>query len=161
MRWRDAAIGAVILGLGLWWAWTAFGLLLYLSFPLVFIGVAILWTGIRRARFPRARGGAGVVDVDERQITYFGPGHGAAVSIDALVRVEVRTLGRGVEGLSWVFHAVGQPPLVIPGNAENAESLFDALAALPGVDYAAAGRAGEAEEEGVHLLWQKEQSALH
>ena len=161
MRWRDVAIGVALFSLGLWWAFTSFDLLFYLSFPVILLGAVIIWIGLRRARFPAARGGAGVVDVDERQITYFSANAGGAVSIDALVRVEVRSLGRGHDGLTWIFHSDAAPPLLVPGNAANAESLFDALAALTRVDYAAATRAGEAREPGLHLIWQKQRGRLH
>lgn len=160
-RWRDAGIGLALVALGVYWAMTALGALLYLAFPVMLFGGLLTWIGVRRARFPRAAGGSGVVDVDERQITYFGPQGGAAVSLDGLARIEVETFGMVQNRVTWVFHADGAPPLRVPGDAENAESLFDALSALPRVNYAAATRAAEATEPGVHTIWQKEARRLH
>ncbi len=162
-RWREVAVGVAVSALGLYWAMTTFGFLLYVSFALILGGLAIIVIGIRRARFPARGGGAGLVEVDERQITYFGPTGGAAISIDALVRVEVETTGQNGAGadLWWVFYGNGTAPLRVPGNAEGVASLFDALAALPGVNYQAATAAATAAGPNVFAIWSKERRRLH
>ncbi len=163
LRWREVGVGLIVLILGVYWAFTVFGFLLYFAFLVIIAGLAIIWGGFRRARFPVRGGGAGLVEVDERQITYFGPRGGMAVSIDGLVRVEVETMPQTPSGpeLYWVFYTDGAPAMRIPGNAAGVSALFDALTALPGVDYNAATAAASATEPGVYAIWGKELRRLH
>jgi len=163
IRWREVGVGLALVALGIYWAFTVFGFLLYFAFLVIIAGLAIIWGGFRRARFPSRGGGAGLVEVDERQITYFGPRGGMAVSIDALVRVEVETMAQSLVGpdLYWVFYTDGAPAMRVPGNAEGVGGLFDALTALPGVDYHAATAAASASEPGVYAIWGKELRRLH
>lgn len=162
-RWREVGFGLLILGLGFYWAYNAVGIMLYISFVLVVVGGGIVWVGARRARFPAAGGGPGVVEVDERRITYFGPDGGDAVSIDALTRVEVITTDGGpmATDLFWIFHTEDGAILQVPGDAEGVGALFDALAALPGVDYAAATMAAGSTEAAIFPIWERPQNRLH
>ena len=161
-RWREALIGAAVAAAGAWGAVTQTGITLYLSLPAVAIGLALLWEGIRRARLPQGGGGPGVVEVDERQITYFGPGGGAAVSIDALTRVEIVTNDAGPFGsdLFWVFLSDGAAPLFVPGDAVGADAIFDALTALPGVDFAQATAAAGSTERRRFVIWTRTKEHL-
>lgn len=157
IRWREALIGGVLIATGLYSALNGISLQRWTGYLLIVIGALLLWEGIRRARFPAPGGGPGVVDVDERQITYFGPLGGGAVSIDDLVKVQVRTtdLGPLVADLHWDFFVGSGESLTIPGDAENVELLFDALAVLPGADYEAATRAAMATENADFVIWEK------
>jgi hypothetical protein len=161
-RWREALIGAAIAAAGAWGALTQTGIAFYLSLPATAIGVALVWEGIRRARLPQGGGGPGVVEVDERQITYFGPGGGAAISIDALTRVEIVTNDRGPFGgdLYWVFLSEGAAPLFVPGDAVGADAIFDALTALPGVDFAQATAAAGSTEPRRFVIWTRTKEHL-
>ena len=76
LRWREVLVGLAVVGLGVWWYLGAFGIWRWVAVALIAAGGAITWEGIRRARFAPGSGGAGVVEVDERQITYFGPTEG-------------------------------------------------------------------------------------
>lgn len=126
-------------------------------------GGALFVTALRAARMRTGVDGPGYVEVDERQITFFGPRTGGAVSIDALSRVEIVTTAEGPArpDLWWVFHMPGQPPLRIPGNAAGADRLFDALAPLPGVDFEAAIRAAHSGEQALFVIWQQDRVRLH
>lgn len=163
LRWREVLVGLAVIALGLWWFSGAFGIWRWIALALVLAGVAITWEGIRRARFHPGSGGAGVVEVDERQITYFGPSEGGAVSIDALVRVTILTTDQGplAEDVFWVFEDETGERLQIPAAAEGAEALFDALSALPGVAYdtvlSAMGSTGNAR----HVVWESTHQRLH
>ncbi len=152
LRWRDAAVGAGAAGLGLWWALTDQGLMRWLGVVLALGGIGVVREGIVRARRPRDGGGAGIVSVTERQITYLsGPG-GGAVSADSLTGVAIAR-----DGGAPVWHlsdAEGRQ-VAIPADAENADALFDALSALPGLTQAelvAALREGGA---GRRVLWRR------
>lgn len=68
-RWREVMIGVVVVALGIYWA-SGFGLLKWVGIVVILIGAALLVAGVQRARFRMGKGGPGVVQVDERQITY-------------------------------------------------------------------------------------------
>ena len=74
------------------------------------MGALIGHDAYRRFKFPVGYGGAGVVEVDERQVSYFAAGKGHSISLDSLERIE---LHRNMHGrTTWVFfgpegHAVG------------------------------------------------------
>lgn len=163
LKWRDAIVGSVLLAFGLYSAVTGLTVQRWTGYILIALGAALLWEGVKRARFPAPGGGPGVVDVDERQITYFGPLGGGSVSIDELTRVEVRTtdLGPAVSDLFWDFTDSSGQVLTIPGDAENANLIFDALSALPGADYEAATRAAGSTERALFVIWQKAAPPLH
>lgn len=128
-RWREALLGVVVLCAGLYWA-SGFGLLKWLGLVVLCIGAATLLAGIQRARFRSPRGGPGVVQVDERQITYFGPNQGGSLALEELATL---LLDAGSVPPVWLLQHPTQPALRIPVNAEGAEALFDAFAALPGI----------------------------
>ena len=156
-RWREVLLGLPILLLGLYWA-SGFGLLKWVGFAVVIGGVALMLAGFQRARFRSARGGPGVVQVDERQITYFGPLDGGAVAIDDLTGV---SLDARSEPPVWVLRQPGQNLLHIPVNAEGTDALFDAFAALPGIrtEHMLAQLARKPDHPVV--IWSKPAARLH
>lgn len=161
-RWREAALGVSVAAAGVWGIATASGVLFGVAVLAVPLGLGLLWEGIRRARLPEGGAGPGMVEVDERQITYFGPGSGAAVSIDALTRVEILTSDAEpfASGLVWVFQTADAPPLFVPGDAVGAEGLFDALTALPGVDFSRITAALGSTEPRRFVIWARTEADL-
>lgn len=123
--------GLVISLLGIVLAATNSGFWQVLGLTFAVAGAVLLFTGIQRARFRNDAGGPGIVQVDEALITYFGPIEGGSVSIQNLSRVELEPAAKP---LHWVLLEPGQRPLHIPTNAAGANALFDAFAALPGMD---------------------------
>ena len=107
--------------------------------------------------------GPGVVEVDERQITYFAPLGGGAVSINDLARVTILTNDQGpfAEDIHWLLEENGGLRLLIPNSAEGAAQLFDALAPLKGVDFEAAIRAMGSTTPDSFVIWAKEPVRLH
>lgn len=156
-RWREAIIGGVLILAGVHLAVFGLGIQRWMGAGMAVIGAMLVWEGVRRAKFPAPGGGAGVVDVDERQITYFGPLGGGAISINELVRVNVRTsdLGPLAPDLYWDFFDGAGQSLTIPGDAEGVELIFDALSALEGVDYEAATKAAGTTENALFTIWRK------
>lgn len=148
---REVLVGAGAMALGLWWALGSTGLMRWLGAVLAVGGVAVAREGAIRLGRPRDGGGAGVVSVTERQITYLsGPG-GGAVSADSLARVAIVRPGSGPA--VWHLTDAEGRHVAVPVNAENAAALFDALAALPGLaqeDLVSAARRGGGGEE---VLW--------
>jgi len=162
-KWREALIGAAVLMFNLQLAATTTGTLRGIAWAGVLIGAALFIEGVRRARLPDDSGGPGVVEVDERRITYFGPHGGGALSINELTRVKVRTtdLGPLASDFFWEFTDREGQRLTIPGDAENAGALFDALTALPGADYEAVIKASGSTEPADFLVWERAQDPSH
>lgn len=154
-RWREALIGGAVAAAGLWGLATQRGIGFGIAAVAAAAGLLLVVEGIRRARLPQGGGGPGLVEVDERQVTYFGPGGGAAVSIDALTRVEIVTNDAGPFGgdLYWAFHSDGGPPLFVPGDAVGAEAILDALTALPGIDFSQVTAAMGSTEPRRFVIW--------
>ncbi len=158
LRWREAAIGTIIIALGLYWLSTTFGFVRILSVAVVAFGAVFMWSGIQRARFRGGHGGLGVVQVDEREITYLAPIGGGFASLDALTQVEI---GPDRAGLPvWRFRSPGEM-LIIPTSAEGTDGLFEALSALNGIDMQAAIRASTGKPEKPVVIWQKPVQRLH
>ena len=157
LKWREAIIAGAILMGSLQAASSTTGLVKGLSWATALIGAALFIEGVRRARLPERSGGVGVVEVDERQITYLGPLGGGAISINELIRVKVRTtdLGPMASDFYWEFTDGAGQRLTIPGDAENAGALFDALTVLPGADYEAVIRASSSTQHADFLVWER------
>ncbi len=158
-KWREAIISGVILLGSLQAASMTFGLVQAMSWVTVLVAAALFIEGVRRARLPERQGGVGMVEVDERQITYLGPLGGGALSIDELQRIKVKTTGLGPAAADfyWEFTDRAGQRLTIPGNAENAGALFDALTALPGADYEAVIRASKSKSGTEQVVWENTQ----
>ena len=129
-RWRETLVGLAILALALLWLFGRPGLLQLLGYPMLVIAGALIWMGYQRARFRLGAGGTGAVQVDEGQITYYGPLTGGAIALADLDRL---TLDRGLKPAHWRLDAQSSSSLLIPVNAEGADTLFDAFARLPGL----------------------------
>ena len=129
-RWRECLVGLVITALGLWLVLGPGLLLAVPGYALILGGAAGIWLGVQRARFRGADGGAGAVQVDEGQITYFGPLTGGTVALREMDRL---SLERAMFPAHWRLDQPGQQPLLIPVNAAGSDALFDAFASLPGL----------------------------
>jgi len=129
-RWREVLTGAGLACLGLWWTLGLTGILHWLGYAVLLVAGAMTIMGVQRARFRHGGGGPGVVRVDEGQVAYFGPLTGGVVAIRDL---DSLTLDPSGHPAHWVLSQSGAPDLHIPVNAEGAEALFDAFAALPGL----------------------------
>jgi len=158
-RWREVIIGAAVATLSGWVALTAIGVLRALAFGGMAIGAVLVWEGLRRARLPKDGGGAGMVEIDERQITYFAPDGGGAISVEALTRIEARSSGKG--RFLWVFQDENAQVLAIPGNAEGAAQIFDALSVLKGFDYEDVIETATFNQKAIRVLWEKSPARLH
>ncbi|MBV7377359.1 hypothetical protein [Maritimibacter dapengensis] len=154
-RWREALIGAVVLIWGVWWIFTGVGAFVWIGFVLAAIGASLAWSGVQRARFRTGSGGIGVVEVDERQVTYLSPVGGGMVSLETLLRVEIARdrLNRAV----WRFTGP-EESLSIPSAAEGSRALFDVLTALDGARIETAIRALATPPETPVTIWAKDGS---
>ncbi len=151
LLWREVLVGAGASALGLWWAAGGAGIMRWVGVALAFGGVAILREGLLRLRRPPDGGGAGIVSVTERQITYLsGPG-GGAVSVDRLGLVAIECSAGGAA----VWHLADRDGnnVAIPADAENAGALYDALSPLPGLGQEELLRAAREQGAGRRVLW--------
>ena len=127
---REVLAGTALIALGLYWVVGMIGILSLVGYVVLAVGVGLIALGVQRARFRTGTDGPGVVQVDEGQITYFGPLSGGVVAIADLERL---TLDQTSTPPHWVLDQHGQPPIYVPLNAAGAEALFDAYARLPGL----------------------------
>lgn len=155
IRWREALAGVVLAALGMRLILTSFGALFLIGCGLFVAGLALVFAGVQRARFRSTGAGAGVVDIDERQIIYFGPYGGGAVAVDELVEIGVDP------SRAWLLRDASGTHLMIPMNAEGADNLFDAFSALPGLGGARLVEAARSSPREYTLVWAKPQGHLH
>ena len=92
------------------------------------LGLLLALAAWRRGRLPRGGGGAGVVQLVERRLAYWGPFEGGVLDLDDVERL---LLDPGPPA-AWILVAPGGR-LVVPVDAEGAGALPDAFAALPGL----------------------------
>lgn len=130
LRWREVLAGMAAVLLGLSWLFGNSALLLLPGAALALGGAALIWIGVQRARFRGEGQGPGSVQVDEGQITYFGPLTGGTAALQDLSGI---TLDPTFHPAHWRLTQPGLPEVLIPVNAEGAERLFDAFATLPGL----------------------------
>lgn len=156
-RWRGVIAGAAVTALGVNLVATAHGLLAWLGWPILLAGLALLVTGLQRARVKPRSGGAGMVDLDEGRLSYFLPEGGAAIALPSVIRIEIETTGAGPfeDDLFWRFTSEEGEQLRIPGSAHGADRLFDALAQFPGADYGRVVAASGSTEQALFLIWQR------
>lgn len=163
-RYGEVLAGGMVVLLGVL-SFKQFGLFWQgLGAVLVLAGLGIAWTAWRRVRLTaKTHDGPGVVEVDERQITYFAPLGGGAVSINDLARVTILTNDQGpfAEDVHWLLEENGGTRLLIPNSAEGAAQLFDALSPLKGVDFEAAIRAMGSTASDSFVIWAKDPARLH
>lgn len=158
-RWREVLVGLAILAWGGWLAATSLGMIAIFGWIITAIGAVTIFTGIQRARFRTGDGGAGVVQVDEREVIYFGPLEGGTVSIEALTQVELHPFEGGVH--RWMLFEPGRNPLFIPTDAEHAEDLFDAFGVLNGFETQRMLQALNALSSHPIVIWQKDTNSPH
>ncbi|MDO9525544.1 MAG: hypothetical protein Q7J57_08365 [Gemmobacter sp.] len=150
-RWREV-IAATGIGLAGLWISTRGGWFLGPVGALVIAGaVGIGWMGWRRLRFSQPASAPGVVEIDEGQIGWFGPGIGGFVSLAELADLGLVT----VSGIRcWRFRQIDGDTLLIPVAAQGADRLYDALTALPGIDGAALVAALDRPED-TAMIWRR------
>ena len=132
---REVIAAAAVVALGLWLLAYGTGYLVPLLGLAVF-GIGLGWEtlALRRLRFQQDGEAPGIVRVTEAQIAYFGPRVGGFIGLPDLSEIRLLTLrGRRI----WKLKQGDGQLLHIPVESDGAEALFDAFAALPGIDMAA------------------------
>ncbi|MFB9148456.1 hypothetical protein [Roseovarius ramblicola] len=150
-RWREVLAGTGAVALGLWWVIGGAGIVPWLGWVLIAAALALVLAGVQRGRFRTGAGGPGVVVVDEGLIAYLGPHTGGTVALSEMTALALDAQGPR----RWRLSQPGQPDLDIPLDAEGAEALFDAFAALPGLRSGQIVAAMRRPAAGEHLLWER------
>ena len=158
-RWRETIAGLGAAALGLVWILTADGALLLIGSVLTVGGALLIFAGIQRARFRQGHGGPGYVEVDEAQLTYFGPTEGGTVAVGDLVRLEFDPGAH--PSAEWVITATSGEAISIPVNAEGADALFDVFASLPGIETERMLSELSRRPDDRVVIWQRDQLAVH
>jgi hypothetical protein len=109
-------------------------------------------------KFPDGRGGLGVLEIEERRVSYLSEGLEKSISIDSLDQIELHRNAKG--RVTWVFYGP-DGILSVPGDAEGTDALFDALVALPGINYSQAEAAMQGKDADIFLIWQRDRAKLH
>ncbi len=130
-RGREVVAAAVFGCFGLWFL--SLGGYLLVPLGAAVLALAAIWglAAWRRMRFSQVVEAPGVVEVDEAQIGYLGPGTGGYVAIPDLVEIRLLRL-RGHR--LWQLRQSDGQALLIPVDATGADRLFDAFASLPDLD---------------------------
>ena len=133
-RLREPLAAMALAGFGGWIALGGGYVLLPLGLALTGLGLGWAVLSLRRLRFRQEGEAPGIVRVTEAEIAYLGPRVGGFVGLPDLAEVRLLTLrGRRI----WKLRPAQGEPLHIPVESHGAEALFDAFAALPGMDSAA------------------------
>ena len=157
-NYRGFILSAMIVIAGVYILASSFGTTRIAGGVILIIGLLVGHDAYRRFKFPNGRGGQGVLEVDERRVSYLFGGIETSISMDSLDRIE---LHRSVKGLvTWVFYGP-DGMLSVPGDAEGTDGLFDALVALPSINYSQAEAAMQATDPDIFLIWQRNRAKLH
>ncbi len=131
---REVGAAGAASVVGLWMAAQGGLLLIPLGGVLALAGVVWAISAWRRVRFAQAVAAPGMVEVDEGQVAYLGPAFGGFVALPDLVELRLLTMrGRRL----WRLKQADGQALLVPVDAAGAEKLYDAFAALPGMDVGA------------------------
>lgn len=127
-RWSEVLAALFIVLLGLLGVGSRDTFLRGLAGLMIAGGLGLALVGWRRMRFATGAAGAGIVQVVEGQIAYFGPENGGFLGVHDIVELHL-TAG----GADWLLIGQDDTRLQIPTGAEGAEVLFDVFTALPGL----------------------------
>lgn len=153
-RWREVIVAGVIMALGVWITLPPAGMIVTgFGYVLIGLGAVAMVPAVRRARFITGGNGPGVVQIDEGRILFMGPETGGAMALDDLSVLSIRRTRNGES--AWVLADATQL-LVIPVDASGADGLFDAFAALPGLNAGTLVSSVQSRTQGSQRLWARE-----
>lgn len=127
-RWREVLAALAGSLLGLWWGLASFGIVQWLGWGMVALGLVLALAAMQRLRFRQDGAGPGVVTLDERRVVYMGPQDGGVADLDLMVQLDL------TPAPAWRLINGDGNHLDIPVNARGVETLFDVFTALPGLN---------------------------
>ncbi len=156
-RWQEPIVIGVFLLATVRVLWLAF---MWSSWVMALFGIALasivgslFYAALLRIRLRSDASAPGLVEIDERNITYLAPHLGGVVSIDSLRKIDISPTRSG--GRNWVLYSVDGAPVLIPFNAEGADMLIDAFTVLPGLGVEKISRAARSTSLVIETIWEK------
>lgn len=133
-RLHEALTAGAVLLCGLWLVWMGGWLLVPAGLALAALGASLLRHALARLRFHQATHAPGMVELDEAQLGYLGPQSGGFISLHEASELRLVVIrGRRL----WRIKQADGQAMLVPIDAQGAAQLFDAFAALPGMDVTA------------------------
>ncbi|QIE55899.1 hypothetical protein G5B40_10830 [Pikeienuella piscinae] len=130
LRWRETTLWAALTLAGLFWLYGPGAVRAALMLLWGMVGLWLTRSALLSALAAARAEAPGVVSIDERRISYFGPYAGGVLALDEIGRIAI---GAEEGGAVWrLWSPESAAPLTIPAAAEGAGGLIDAFAALPG-----------------------------
>lgn len=126
-RWREVIAAMIFAGLGMWFAFSAFGIMEWIGWAIFALGIAMAVSAAQKVRFQARDDGPGVVTLDERRVTYLGPLDGGVAELDLMVQLDL------TPAPAWRLINGDGTYIDIPTNAKGVDVLFDVFIALPGI----------------------------
>ncbi|MBL4807518.1 MAG: hypothetical protein JKY31_09545 [Rhodobacteraceae bacterium] len=156
-RWQETIVFAILLLATLRVLWLAY---VWSSWTMGLLGLALtaavgslLYIALLRMQLRGDGMGVGLVEIDERNITYLAPHLGGVVSIDSLRKIDVSPTRNG--GCNWVLYSFDGPPVMIPFTAKGADALIEAFSALRGMGVDRISRAAKSNSLVIQTIWEK------
>lgn len=168
-RLREVSVTGALGVFGLWMIYEGGLVLVPLGLGTLALSATLIRHALARLRFEQAVGAPGLVELDEAQLSYLGPEVGGFISLNEAVELRLVTMrGRRL----WRIKQADGQAMLVPVDATGAGQLFDAFAALPGMDVSALTtalvppvlgqyRGGEVTSIGpqMKLIWRRPSSA--
>lgn len=158
-RLREVIAATVLTAAMMWWAASSFGVMRWIVLTFAFLAFVCVLAALQRARFISGGAGAGLVEVDEGVVSYLTAMTGGQVEISEITSVMLLPALKGPA--QWQIEAPGQPPLLIPVDAVDAEKLFDVFVSLDGIETEKMLRQIKETPDVPVVIWHKPILSLH
>ncbi len=152
LRWREALGALFALAFGVWMLSDPGLVVRGVGAVVALVGAGLFVNALRRLRFVTAEDAPGVVVLDEGQVSYLGPVTGGAIALRDLAVLRLRTDN---QRKVWFLIDTENNALAIPHGAQGEAALFDAFAALPGMDMTQLLSKLDATGDASVVVWQR------
>jgi len=156
LRWREAIGAGFAIAIGVWMLSDPGPVVRGVGVVVILVGAGLLVNALRRVRFATADQAPGIVMLDEGQVSYMGPVSGGALALRDLAVLRLRTEKKRK---IWFLMDDAGNALAIPHGAQGEAALFDAFAALPGMDMTTLLAKLNAAGDGSVVVWQRTDAA--
>ncbi len=156
-RWKEPVVIGVILLATLRIFWLAYvessWIMALFGVVLALVLGSLFYVALLRMHLRSDASGPGLVEIDERNITYLAPQLGGVVSLDSIRKIDVSPTRSGRR--NWVLYSYDVPPVMIPFNAQGADRLIESFSALPGLGVERISRAARSNSLVIETIWEK------